>query len=117
MYEEAIAVLEKAVALIGGSNLRHKASLGHFHALSGRSEEARRILEELLEIEKRRHVSPLSIAFIYLGMNEKGQALQRFEEAYEVRNSDMFVLNVSPVPFIRSHPRVQALLRRMNFPE
>jgi hypothetical protein len=57
------------------------------------------------------------VALIHVGLGEKDQALQWLNKAYEDRSAYMVILNVDPwMDPLRSDPRFQALLRRMNFP-
>jgi tetratricopeptide (TPR) repeat protein len=121
MYEEAIAALQKATTLGGADNRRTRANLALFYAISGRRDEARKILHELLELEKQRYVPPLHIAYLYIGLDEKEQALPWLEKAYEVRDADMLFFPVYLLDWfpelLRDDPRFQDLLRRMNYPE
>jgi hypothetical protein len=57
------------------------------------------------------------VALIYIGLREKGKALEWLEKAYQDRNPWMDLLRVDPwLDPLRSDPRFQDLLRRMNFP-
>jgi len=51
-------------------------------------------------------------------VGEKDEAISWLERGYEVRGGDMVLLKVGPHwDPLRSDPRFQDLLRRMNFPE
>lgn len=116
MYTEAIAALETAVKLSGGP-VAHKSALGRAYALAGRRIEARRILEELRDLERRGYAGPVQLAQIHSALGEKNEALRRLEEGYRVRDGNMVLLRVWPAwDVLRSEPRYQDLLRRMNFP-
>jgi tetratricopeptide (TPR) repeat protein len=120
MQEEAFAAYHEANALPGAENMRTRASLASAYARSGRRDEARKILGELLDLEKQSYVSPWAIAIVYVSLEEKEQALQWFEKAYEVRDENMSSLSTLQDVFpdhIWDDPRFQDLLRRMNFPE
>jgi hypothetical protein len=54
---------------------------------------------------------------LYIWAGEKAQALEWLEKGLEVRDLNLPLVNVSPdYDTLRSEPRFQALLRRMNLP-
>jgi hypothetical protein len=60
----------------------------------------------------------MSLSIVYRGLGETNLALDWLERAYEERDPWMPWIKVDPTSDpIRSHPRYQDLLRRMNFPE
>ncbi len=117
MYAAAIAELQKATELFEGEPIG-LAALGHAYAVSGKKQDARKILEELDQLGKRRYVSAYYIAAIYTGLGEKDQAWTWLEKAYEERASWLSVrFKVDPrFDSLHSDPRFQDLLRRMNLP-
>jgi tetratricopeptide (TPR) repeat protein len=59
-----------------------------------------------------------SVATLYAASGEQGKALDLLERAYAQHDSKSLELKVDPrMDNLRSSPRFQALLRRMNFPE
>jgi len=113
---EALAAIQKA-RLIDADNAELLAALGHAHALSGNKREAERILNRLREDSKRRYISPYYIASVYVGLGDKNRAFEWLEKAYQERSLNMAYLRVEPqLDGLRSDPRFQDLLRRMNFP-
>ncbi|HUU14678.1 MAG TPA: tetratricopeptide repeat protein [Terriglobia bacterium] len=116
MYAEAVSEFEKAVTLDPGQ-LRLRADLGHIYAEAGRIAQARTILREFEERGKRGYADAFHVALIHIGLREKGKALQWLERAYEDHSPWMTLLKVDPwLDPLRSDPRYQDLLRRMNFP-
>ncbi len=116
MFEEAIAAFQKARAFSGGSTLTI-ASLGHCYGSWGRTNEAQSLLAELNELSKARYVSPLDIAILHTGLNQRDQAFEWLEKANKERCSRLIWLKPEPrFDKLRSDPRFQSLLRRMNFP-
>jgi len=117
MYEAAVAEFQKASELFEGEPIG-LAGLGHAYAVSGRTAAARKVLEELNQLRQRRYVSAYFMALPYAGLGEKDQAWAWLEKAYEERASwlsDQF--KVDPrFDSLRSDPRYQDLLRRMNLP-
>jgi hypothetical protein len=75
------------------------------------------VLDELNEVSKQIYVSPYNIALIYAGLGEMDKALAWLERAFAERSTWMLYLKVDPwLDSLRSEPRFQDLLRRMNFP-
>ncbi len=69
------------------------------------------------EQAKAHYVSPVFMAVAYVGLNQKDEALTWLERAYDEDDEMLPFLKVSPGwDPLRSEPRFQALLRRMNFP-
>ena len=69
------------------------------------------------EESKHRYVRPAAFAYLFAGLGEKDQAFSYLEKAYEDRDSILTGLQVDPLfDPLRSDPRFQDLLRRMNFP-
>jgi TolB-like protein/DNA-binding winged helix-turn-helix (wHTH) protein/Tfp pilus assembly protein PilF len=117
MYREAIAELQKAVNLSNRNELT-VASLGKVLGDSGKKQEARKLLEELEERSKHRYISPCLMALVQIGLGERDQALASLEQGYKNRDQWMLYLKVDPhMDDLRSDPRFQDLLRRMNFPQ
>jgi hypothetical protein len=71
-----------------------------------------------MELSNERHVPSLDIAQIYVGLGETDQALDWLQKALEERSGTLKFLRVEPRwDPLRSNPRFQDLMRRMNFPE
>ena len=115
-YAQAISEYQKARAL-EPDNLRARASLGCVYAAAGRRTEAVGIAANLIQFSKRRSVSAYSIACIYAELHDANEACVWLEKAYEDRADGLYNLKVNPrFDPVRSDPRFQDLLRRMNFP-
>jgi hypothetical protein len=60
---------------------------------------------------------PAPIAMIYTALGQKDEALDWLERGYRVHDGNMVLLKVLPAwDSLRSDPRFQDLLRRMQFP-
>src|SRR5437667_1993579 len=117
MYREAIAYAEKGIARTGRLN-DNLGLLGLMYGLGGRKSETRKIIGELKERSRHHYVFPSVFAYAYLGLGEKDRALTYLEQAYEEQDPALFYLKVSPLlDPLRSEPRFQVLLRRVNFPQ
>ena len=114
-HDEAIAELQKAIAL--SENVAHpRGLLGYAYAKMGRTDDARRVLDDLEELARRRYVSPISKVFIYGGLGDE-RLFEALEEAYQQRSSSLVWGMVFPQwDEWRAQPRFQDVLRRMNFP-
>jgi TolB-like protein len=117
LHERAIAAGRRAVELSGGAQT-FVGFLGAACARAGYREEARKILQQLQELSKQRYVTPYQVARIYASLGEADEALRWLEIGYRERAAFMVLLKVDPrFDGLRSDPRFQDLLRRMNFPE
>ena len=111
MYPQAIEEFQKGMKLSGSPLML--ALLGHAYAASGKTAEARQVLTDLHDLEKRRYVSPYTVAAIYTGLGEKDQAFKWLERAYEERDVWLMNLKVDPVfAKLRADKRFQDLLTR-----
>jgi TolB-like protein/Flp pilus assembly protein TadD len=92
-------------------------SVGYIYGIAGKKEKAREILNYYLEESEKRFIWPSSIAFIYIGLGEKDKAFEWLEETYDQHEAFMDLLLVYPkYDSLRSDPRFQDLVDRMNFP-
>ena len=116
-YEAAIACAQDAIRL-SGDNLFFITDLGHAYAAAGQREEAVRILDQLQEASKQRYVDGCFLAQICVALNQTEEALRWLEMAYGQRASYIAYIKLDPwFDNLRSDPRFQDLLRRMNFPD
>jgi serine/threonine-protein kinase len=112
--EEAIDLIERALQVHG----RYPLSLawaGAVFALSGRRETAQSIVGELetMDSDKRSTAGPITIMHCVLGNLD--QAFQWAERAIDQRDPQVIGLKSTPMfEILRSDPRYQALLKRMN---
>ena len=87
--------------------------LAYLLGRSGHAAAAQRALEEVLT--RRPPVDPAAIAWSYIGMGNKEQALAWLEKAYAQHSNGMVTLKVEPGwDPLRSDPRFQDLLRRVG---
>jgi TolB-like protein/Tfp pilus assembly protein PilF len=116
MYPEAIAHFQKAVVQ-SGRKATVLAGLARVYGLAGKKREAQKIISELKERSRHHYVFPSVFAYAYLGLGDKEQVLTWLERAYEEQEG-MFSLKADPsFDPLRSEPRFQALLHRVNFPQ
>jgi tetratricopeptide (TPR) repeat protein len=116
MYPEAIAEIKKGVSLSGDAP-EYLSTLGYTYALSGRRAEARKTLKQLEQLSKRRYVSPYDIAQVYVGLGEKDNAFDWLQKALADRSYELLFLRIDErMAAMRSDPRFQDLIRRLNLP-
>jgi hypothetical protein len=74
-------------------------------------------LHELLQRSAQQYVSPYSIALLYVGLDQKDEALQWLEKAYAERSVRLINIAVHPrFASLRSDPRFAALVQRIGLP-
>lgn len=113
-FSEAIADLERASQLSDSPLVA--AMLGAAYAAAGRTAAAEKILARL-ETESGRYACPYETAIIYSKLGNADKAFQWLERGYRERSWCMVWLKVDPrLDPLRSDPRYQSLLRRVNFP-
>jgi hypothetical protein len=77
-----------------------------------------KLIDELKERSRKHHISDSLFAEAYLGLGEQDEAMACLERAYE--EHDQWMVYIKSYPgwdALRSEPRFQALVRRMNFPQ
>jgi TolB-like protein/DNA-binding winged helix-turn-helix (wHTH) protein len=117
MHERAIAEFQRYLKLEDVVIPGGKSGLAHAYAVAGKTAEARKVLQEILKLSERQYVRPYYVGMVYAGLADEDRAFEWFEKAYEERSSHMVVFKVDPfLDPLRSDPRFQDLLRRMNFP-
>lgn len=115
-YHEAVAAYRKGRKLAGDLAFRVDGALGQALALSGRTAEAREILDRLNASARQCFVPATAIAIVHLGLGEYSQALSALELAVDRHEFSVGLANVHPVyDPIRADPRFERLVRRMNF--
>ena len=115
-YEDAAARFQKAAAM---SN-NHPATItgtARTLALSGRRDDALKVLGEVEQLGSRRYVAPYYIAVSYHALGDKERTIQWLNRAYEERSPYISNLRRDPeLEAIRSYPAFVKLLRRSESP-
>jgi tetratricopeptide (TPR) repeat protein len=110
LYEEALVALRQIMWV----TVEPRSTMAYAYAVSGQRAQATRVLADLLELARREYVPRYHIAIIYAGLNDRDQALDWLEKAYEERDQWLCQLKVEPMlDGLRSEPRFQALLNRI----
>jgi tetratricopeptide (TPR) repeat protein len=117
MYEESLATCEKLASLYGGSPYS-RALPSLILAIAGKTDEAKKILNELKRQPKLDPLFLISLAGTHSVLNEKNEAFEFLETAYQERVGLLIFLDAYPTfDNIRSDPRYADLLRRMGLPQ
>jgi eukaryotic-like serine/threonine-protein kinase len=89
--------------------------LAYMDAVTGKPDEARKTLSQLLKLSKKYAISPGMIALIYIALDDREQAIAWLEKAYARHSSMMMWLKVDQrFDKIRPDPRFQDLMRRVH---
>jgi Tfp pilus assembly protein PilF len=116
-FDEAVTEMEKVVRLIPESSF-YRGYLAYALAKAGKTEEARKILSELVEEAKTKYVSWLGIADIYEGLGEKDHSFAALELAYQQGDTRMDVIRARADgdSFWTADPRFAELLKKIGLP-
>ena len=114
-YNDAIAMIKKAIRLADGST-ETLATLGMAYAASGNARGARQILDRLGRLKGKRYVLPYNIAKIHAAGRDRTKTFEWLETAYEGGNPDLIELNSEPVfDWIRADSKFQQLMSRIGW--
>ena len=114
MYEDAMVELQEILTL-QGTNPKFIAVVQNIYATSGIKGAFQMYLNYQKMASLRVYVDPLGLAEIHAFLDEKDQAFEWLEKAYEKRSPLLIWLNVNPLfDNIRSDPRFKAILKKMN---
>jgi TolB-like protein len=91
------------------------AVTGYVHAVSGKKDEARDLLEILLEKSHEEYIGPFWIAVLYAGLGENDQALTWLEKSCEQKDGILVYLDVIPIfEHLHSDTRFINILTQMG---
>jgi tetratricopeptide (TPR) repeat protein len=114
MYAEALAACQQMLDR-WGRDPWILWDLGYAPAASGKRDQARQVLAELLERTQHTYVRPLAFAWISIGLDERDQAFAWLEKAYEEHDPYLTLLNADPVyDSLRADPRFATLLKKIG---
>jgi len=115
--EEAQASIQRSLDLSSDDPLTLAiGAVGYVHAVSGRTSEARTVIQRLNGLSKVRYASEYCQAMVLAGLGERASAVERLESAFEHRYDRLIYLKVDPVfDGLRDVPRFRSLVRKMGF--
>ncbi len=113
-YSQAAAELEQAVALTHRS-APMIAALAHLYAITGRSDRAQQLLEEMTTQATYQYVSPFYIALVYAGLHDNAEAVKWLSKAIDDRSNPCIFLRVDPdFDNLRADTGFIGLLKRLG---
>ncbi len=118
MPEEAIQSLQKGRDVCAG----HPLPIGmlvYGLGKAGRTDEAMKLIEQLEDRAMDSYVPAKSLMFAWAGVDDWDRALTWADKAVDDERDPMTVMNLRTEPLfdpIRSDPRYEALLRKLNIP-
>lgn len=115
-FDESAAAFQRAIQLSPRSPLM-QAALGRTFALSGKRNEALRILGELQDLAEKRYVSPFELASIHFALEHNDEGFQWLAKAFQDRSFELISLRVDPRwEALRGNPRFHKLFDQLGLP-
>jgi len=94
------------------------AYLGRAFITAGRRNDARKILDSLLQLERQGYAVSTGIGYLYYQLGEREKGFAWLEKAHQAREQELLYLGVGPcLDSIRADPRCTALLKKMGLRE
>jgi len=116
LFADALADIEKWRRIDDAPGIL--AIEAYAHGRSGQRVEARRALEKLQQLNRRRQMDPAAIVLAYVAMDKKDEAFVWLQKACSEHSNALTALKVDPIyDPLRSDPRFQELLRRVGLPQ
>lgn len=112
-HDLAIAALKQAVRY-SGHGCPYVALLAHAYGVAGMIGQAAEIVRWLQRLSARRYVSPIDLAFAYLGVNARDSVFQCLEWACAQRIMRVQELTEPVFDSLRDDPRFEQLRRRIG---
>jgi TolB-like protein/Flp pilus assembly protein TadD len=114
-FGEARVALERSLAGSHG-HASGLASLGHLFGVTGHTEDALPMLDQLNRLASRGYVAPFWHSVLYAGLGNVDAAIGYLERSYTVSDVWLVWLNTDPrLDSLRADLRFQQLLRRAGF--
>jgi TolB-like protein/class 3 adenylate cyclase/Flp pilus assembly protein TadD len=114
-YDESIEAFNKS-ALFSARHPWILVELSCLYAMTGQIEEARKLMDELIQRSQAGYIPGLYVTAYHLKDYDK--AIEYLEEAIANRDGSLISMKNWPfTQFVKTDPRFQPYLKRMNFPE
>ncbi len=114
---EAIREFQHALELAGSADTDIQVDLGFAYAVSGRRDEARRILANLQQLHQQGIVPAASLAILHGALGESNEAFVWLERAYRERDPQLTYLKTGRrFEPLRKDPRFGQFARRVGLP-
>jgi len=113
--EEAIREFQNALQLSGSEDTDLQLDLGFAYAVTGKQDEARRILATLEKLHEQGAVPSGSVAILHGALGEPNEAFAWLERAYEERDPQLTYIKAGRrFEPLRKDPRFEKLVRRVG---
>jgi Flp pilus assembly protein TadD len=112
MYDEAIKEFRRAIEL-GGHSGAFDSNLAYVYGVSGRTEEATKIVRDMEARHEKNPSTDADIALSYMGLGNQDQAMIWLNKAYQARFKASILLRPAFDP-LRSDARFKDLERRIG---
>ena len=114
MYNESFAAFREANRL-SDNHSWVQATLAYTYAVSGRKNEARRILKGLETLSAHEQVSPMRFVVVNVGLGDKARVFQWLERAREELDIYLVYVRVSPfLDSVRDDPKFRDFVQRIG---
>ena len=115
-FDESVAAFQRAIQISPRSPIM-QAALGRTFALSGKRQEALRILQELHELAEKRYVSPFELASLHFALGKADEGFEWLSKAFQDRCFELISLRVDPRwQSLKSNPQFHQLFSRLGLP-
>jgi TolB-like protein/DNA-binding winged helix-turn-helix (wHTH) protein/Flp pilus assembly protein TadD len=114
LHDQAIAEFQKAISISGHSGA-FDSNLGYAYAVSGRTEEAVKVVRDLEHRQDKNPSLDADIALVYVGLGDLDQAISWLNKGYDARFKASILLRPAFDP-LRPDPRFKDLMRRVGLP-
>jgi TolB-like protein/Flp pilus assembly protein TadD len=113
-FDESVAAFQRAIQLAPRSPIM-QAALSRTFALSGKREEALRILQELHRLAAKRYVSPFELASVHFALGQTDEGFEWLAKAFQDRCFELISLRVDPRwQSLNGNPQFQQLFSRLG---
>ena len=116
--EEALREFQNALQLSGTADADLQLDLGIAYAVTGKRDEARRILAKLENLHEQGVVPSGSVAILHGALGESNEAFAWLEKAYEERDPQLTYIKAGRrFEPLRKDPRFTELVHRVGLPD
>ena len=116
--EEAIREFQSALQLTGTADADLQLDLGIAYAVTGKRDEARRILAKLENLHEQGGVPSGSVGILHGALGESNEAFAWLEKAYEERDPQLTYIKAGRrFEPLRKDPRFSELVHRLGLPD
>jgi serine/threonine-protein kinase len=113
-FDESAAAFQRAIQLSPQSPKMH-AALARTLALSGKNDEALRMLSELHQLAEKRYVSPSDLASLHFALKDRDRGFQWLKKAFGDRSFEVMCIRVDPrFDLVRDDARFAPLVSRLG---